>query len=253
MFNCAIVKRPCKNMINGLTKAGLGKPDYQLALYQHSNYVDALEQCGVNVTVLDADENFPDSTFIEDAALCTPKCAVITNPGAESRKGETDSVYQSLQKFYESIEFIKFPGNLDAGDVMMVGDHYYIGISGRTNKDGAEQLITILNKYGMTGSTVELNSMLHLKSGTAYLENNFMLLAGEFINKQEFDKFNKITVEPEETYAANSIWVNEKIIIPAGYLKTQKKVEDAGYEVITVDVSEFRKLDGGISCLSLRF
>ena len=252
-FNYAVVRRPAESMINGITTASLGKPDYINALKQHDAYIDALEKCGLTVKVLKADENFPDSTFIEDAALCTPACAVITNPGAVTRKGEIAGMREVLSEFYDVIEEIHSPGTLEAGDVMMAGSHYYVGLSARTNNEGAEQLIAILNKHGMTGSKIPLNEMLHLKTGLSYIENNNLLIYGEFLREKEFDKFNKIIIDPEESYSANSVWVNGKVLVPAGFKGTREKIKTAGYEVIEVDVSEFRKLDGGLSCLSLRF
>lgn len=240
-------------MINGLTTAGLGKPDYNKALEQHANYVKVLKECGLNVKILDADERYPDSTFIEDIALCTPKCAIITNPGAETRKGEIEGMGEVLKEFYANIEEIKAPGTVEAGDIMMAGNHYYIGISARTNDLGAEQLINILKKYGLTGSKVPLFEMLHLKTGLSYIEENNLLIFGEYLNNPEFKKFNQIIINPEEAYSANSVWVNGNVLVPVGYPGTKKKIEAAGYKVIEVVVSEFRKLDGGLSCLSLRF
>ncbi len=140
-----------------------------------------MQKCGLEVHILEADENYPDSVFVEDVALLTKKCAIITNPGAKSRKGEIDEMEEVLSKFYTNIEKISSPGTVEAGDIMMVGDHFYIGLSDRTNAKGAEQMISILGKYGLTGSSVELNEMLHLKTGVSYLENNNMLVAGEFM------------------------------------------------------------------------
>ena len=158
-----------------------------------------------------------------------------------------------LVSFYKNIEEIKEPGTVEAGDVMVVADHHYIGLSGRTNLDGANQLTRILSKYGLTGSTISLEKMLHLKSGVSYLGNNNLLVAGELKNKLEFEKFNLILVEDDESYAANSLWINDIVLVPKGFLKTRMKIEQLGYKTIEVDVSEFRKLDGGLSCLSLRF
>ena len=135
----------------------------------------------------------------------------------------------------------------------MVENHFYIGLSERTNVNGAEQTIKILEKYGMSGSMIKLNDVLHLKTGLAYLENNNLLVCGEFLSKPEFKKFNMIKIPEEESYAANCIWINGKVLIPEGYPKTKQKILNVGYAVIEVDVSEFRKLDGGLSCLSLRF
>jgi dimethylargininase len=240
-------------MIEGLSSANLGKPDYELACKQYENYIETLKKCGVEVSILDADENYPDSCFIEDVALCTKKCAIITRPGAVSRRAETEGIKEVLEKFYENIEFIKEPGTIEAGDIMMIGDHFYIGLSARTNEEGARQMIEILNKYGFTGSVVPLKKILHLKTGLAYLENNNLLVAGEFVDNSEFSKFNKIVIAEDDSYSANCIWVNGNVIIPAGYEKTKSAIEKLGYKVFVVDTSEFRKLDGGLSCLSLRF
>lgn len=254
MFKQAIVRKPSKSIINGLTTAELGKPDYHNALLQHDNYVDALKKCGLKIISLPADEKYPDSTFVEDVALLTQTCAIITRPGAPSRRGETKAIKNILETYYSNIEEIKAPGTVEAGDIMMVGKHYYIGISERTNREGADQIISHLETYGMTGSIIELKKVLHLKTGTAYLECNNLVASGEFITHAAFQRFNMIAItEEEESYAANCIWVNGRVILPKGYDKTKEMINTAGYETIEVDVSEFRKIDGGLSCLSLRF
>jgi len=254
MFKNAIVRKPGRSLINGITSASeLGTPEYRIAIKQHDDYIEALKFCGLEVIVLQANERFPDSCFVEDVAVCTKKFAVITNPGAPSRKGEEKEIIEVIKKFYNDIEYIKGPGILEGGDVMMVEDHFYIGLSKRTNREGVEQLIKTLKKYGMSGSIVEISEMLHLKSGLAYLEDNVLLVAGEFIDNVEFEKFNKIIIDEDEAYSANCIRVNDYVLVPAGYPKTKEKIEDAGFKVIVVDTSEYRKVSGGLSCLSLRF
>lgn len=253
MFTTAIVRKPCRNLIKGLSTANLGVPNYYKAMKQHKLYVEALQSCDLDVHILEANENFPDSVFVEDAALLTKNCAIITNPGAKSREGEIVEMEEVLKKFYAKTEKISSPGTVEAGDIMMVGDHFYIGLSERTNLDGAKQMISVLEKNGLTGSTVELKDMLHLKTGVSYLENNNMLVAGEFVNDPKFEKFNRLEIPEDELYAANSLWINDKVLVPEGNPKTKKMIENAGYEVISLDMSEFRKLDGGLSCLSLRF
>ncbi len=253
LFTQAIVKTPCKNMVKGIFTANLGQPDYQLALKQHENYIQALEQCGLKVVILDCDENLPDSTFIEDTCLVTPSCAIITNPGADSRKDETISVCKAVKKLGVPVEHIQNPGTLDAGDIMMVKNHYYAGLSERTNMEGALQLKNILKKYDYTSSTIKLEKVLHLKTGISYLENNNLLAFGEFLTKDELKSFNILKVDSDESYAANSVWINDKVLVPHGFHRTSAMIENAGYKIIEVDVSEFRKLDGGVSCLSLRF
>lgn len=255
-FNNVIVRRPCRAVCEGITSAPeLGKPVYEKALAQHDNYIEALTKCGVAITVLEADERYPDSCFVEDPALITSKCAIITNPGAASRNGEKEEIIGAVRKFFpeDKIEYIKAPGTLEGGDVMMVGDTFYVGLSARTNAEGIKQLADILNKYGLKCVEVPLENVLHLKTGVNYIENNNMLVSGEFINKPEFANYNKIVIPEEEAYAANCIWVNDTVIVPEGYPTVLKAVRDAGYETLVVDTSEFRKIDGGLSCLSLRF
>lgn len=253
MFTRAIVREPSKSMIDGLTTAGLGRPDYVKACKQHSEYVNALDSCGLDVRILEANEEFPDSTFIEDVTLLTKNCAIITNPGAPSRKGEIRYMEELLKNYYSDIYKINDPGTVEAGDIMMVGNHFYIGISARTNIEGARQIIRLLQDHGMTASIVELNEVLHLKTGVSYLENNKLLACGEFISKPEFQGFDIIEVDKDEAYAANCIWVNDTVFVPKYYPKTKKIIEDEGYRVLELDMSEFRKIDGGLSCLSLRF
>ena len=249
----AIVRLPSPALIHGISTAGLGEPDYDLALRQHHGYIKALKSCGLSVTILDADSRYPDSVFIEDVALCTPRCAVITRPGAISRRGETEGMREVLGRFFGSVEEITGPGTVEAGDIMRVDSHYYIGISERTNSHGADQLIRILNENALTGSTVALRTMLHLKTGVNYLDKNTILVTGEFLSHPTLQPFNRIEVDPEEAYAANSLFINGTVLVPAGFPKTRQKIESAGFPVLQVEVSEFRKLDGGLSCLSLRF
>lgn len=256
MFQNVIVKKPCKSMVDGITSAPeLGKPDYNLACLQHEQYIDALRQCGVNVTVLEADESYPDSCFVEDTAVITRKGAIVSNPGAESRRGEAMDMLPTLKQFFseDQIAYIKSPGTLEGGDVMMVGDHFYVGRSARTNAEGIRQFIEILEGFGLSGSEVPLYEVLHLKTGVNYIERDTLLVSGEFIDKPDFQNFRKIIVPESEAYAANCIWVNDKVIVPEGYPAVEHSIREAGYEVILVDTSEYRKLDGGLSCLSLRF
>ena len=253
MFKTAIVKVPCTAIVDGLTTLNIGKPDYNRAKEQHKDYVNALKECGLDVVVMGPDEKFPDSTFIEDTAVLTEKCAVITIPRPFSRRGEEKKVEKILKYFYRIFEYISPPGTLEGGDVMRVEDHFYVGISSRTNLEGANQLINILQRYGYTGSTIMLENMLHLKSGVAYMGKNNLLAVEKFKEEPAFSKFNIIPVCADEAYSANSILINDCVLVPKGFENTKRDVEKAGYKTRTLDVSEFMKLEGGLSCLSLRF
>ena len=253
MFKRAIVRTPGRSMVYGLTTAKLGHPNYELALLQHTEYIEALKKCGLEVRLLKADEQYPDSTFVEDVALLTQECVIITNPGTLSRSGETTEIKEVLKDYYKVIEEVRNPGIVEAGDIMMVGSHFYIGLSERTNENGAQQVIRYLEKYGMSGSVIRLEKVLHLKTGLAYLEQNNLIACGEFPIKNEFQKFNILKIDEDESYAANCIWVNDRVLILKGFPKAHETIKNAGYSIIELDVSEFQKLDGGLSCLSLRF
>lgn len=254
MFNNVIVKRPAKSLSKGITSnPQYGQPVYENAIKQHDSYIEALKKCNVKVKVLEADERYPDSCFVEDVAVCTKEFVMVTSPGANTRKGEEKEMIEVLKGYYKNLEYIKSPGTLEGGDIMMVGNHYYIGLSERTNAVGAQQLIDALEKYGMEGSVIELKEMLHLKTGLAYLEDNILLVAGEFIDHEAFKDYKKIVIDEEEDYCANCIRVNDYVLVPEGYPNTKKNIEAAGLKVMTVDTSEYKKVDGGLSCLSLRF
>jgi dimethylargininase len=253
MLKQAIVRTPGRSLVSGLTSADLGPPDYARALDQHRQYIVALQNCGLEVLILAADEAFPDSTFIEDAALLTPHCAVMTRPAAPSRRGEPIGLRQVLEHFYPRIEEITAPGTLDGGDVMQVGQHFYIGLSTRTNGDGAGQLINILSDCGMSASTVPVTQFLHLKTGVTCVTEQTLLATGEFVAHPEFSAFSILPVAPGQAGAANCIAINGRVLMPAGFPQVRQQLSAQGLQIHEVDISEFAKLDGGLTCLSLRF
>jgi len=250
MYTKAIVRRPGRNFAEGITTANLEKPDFEKALEQHSAYCDALTGCGLEIIVLESDERYPDGCFVEDTAIITGEVAVITRPGASSRMGEEAEISEILSEF-RKIETIRFPGTLDGGDVLRFENHFFIGISGRTNREGARQLSAILSKYGYTASETEVGEGLHLKSGIAYLGK------GNFISAEGFSKITGssgiIILDQEENYSANCLPVNDFLLIPRGFPKSKKKIVELGYNIIELEMSEFRKMDGGLTCLSLLF
>lgn len=253
IFTHAIVRTPGRSMVSGITAANLGTPDYKKALTQHRQYTCALQACGLQVQVLEADEDFPDSTFVEDVAVLTPHCAVITRPAAPSRLGEIARIRPVLARHFSRIEQIPAPGTLDGGDVMQVGEHVYIGLSLRTNQAGAEQLITILQRYGMAGSIIPVTEFLHLKTGVTWVGGNRLLAAGEFIERPEFANFDIQPVDVTDAAAANCLRINDSILVPAGFPRVRALLEPLAERVIEIDISEYTKLDGGLTCLSLRF
>lgn len=255
-YKKAIVRPPCINFDQGITNAKLGAPDLNLALEQHHAYCRALEICGVSLVRMEPDPAFPDSTFVEDTAVLSRTRAILTRPGAETRRGEVPGIELLLAEHFERLDSIQPPGILDGGDVCQADDHYFIGISGRTNADGAQQLASFLARDGYSSSFVNLDSagrLLHLKSGLAYLGDRRLVIAKELEGVTSFKGYEIIFVDQDEIYAANCLKVNDFVLVAAGFPKIAARLTSLAYQVLTLEVSEFQKMDGGLSCLSLRF
>ncbi len=254
MYTHMIVRTPSESMLKGLRRDFEGDPDYELALKQHQAYIDALESLGMVVDVLPPLEEYPDACFVEDVAVVTEKMAIVTSPATEARNGEKEYIVDILKKYYpeDNIHYIT-EGFIEGGDIVRAEDHFYLGGSSRSNEAGRKQFIEILGQYGYTGSVVETNNGLHIGSDMMYIKNNNMVISGEFVDNPIFDKYNKIIVSKEEAYAANCAWINGTVLMAEGYPDVTEKIRDLGYNVITLDNSEFKKIDGSITCLSLRF
>jgi dimethylargininase len=256
MFKNAIVRKPSEKFAEGLTSATLGAPSYEKALQQHAAYCSALERCGLAVTILDADPQHPDSTFVEDAAVLTPTTAILTRPGAKPRSGEVAKLREPLRRYFQNFSEITAPGTLDGGDICEAGAHFFIGISRRTNEAGAKQLAGFLARDGFTSSFVDIRAMksiLHLKSGIAWVGEKDLVVMEEMTAREEFRGFNLIRVSAAETYSANCVRVNDHVLIPAGFPQSAASLQRLGYSLLPLEMSEFQKMDGGLSCLSLRF
>jgi len=252
MFHYAITRKPGPNFAEGLTTASLGDPDYDLLLQQHQAYVTALKSLDLTVIELGVLRNFQDAYFVEDVAVITPEVAVISRPGATARRGEENFIAGSLRS-HRALTRIENPGTLDGGDVMIVGKHVYIGISARTNALGANQLGRKLRDFGYSWTAVPVEGGLHLKSDVNYIGRGTVLISAALAQLKIFDNFEKIIVDDEEIYAANSLLVNGKLLHPAGFPRTKEKLLNAGFELMEMNTSEIQKMDGGLSCMSLRF
>jgi len=255
-FSRALCRLPGVNLADGLTQCAGARPDFALALAQHRCYVEALEGCGLTVTTLPADPTYPDGTFVEDTAVLTPDWAVMTIPGAPSRAGEGAAIAAALQPSFAVLNQIKAPGTVDGGDICEAGKHYFIGLSKRTNAEGARQLAVILGTLGYTSSIVDIRdsaTLLHLKTGVAYVGDQCLVVTNDLPPVPEFADFNLIAVSTEESYAANCVRVNDRVLVASGYPAFLAALQAHGYRPLALDMSEFRKMDGGLSCLSLRF
>jgi dimethylargininase len=256
-YSKAITRLPGRNFPNGLTTAdGGSRPDLGKALAQHAEYCAALTACGLDVTVMGPDENHPDGTFVEDTFVIADGVAIATRPGASSRQGEVAAVAATLCAFISNREQIEAPGTVDGGDICQADNHFLIGISSRTNAAGAAQLGAILARHGFTTSTLDIRGnpkLLHLKSGIAYLgERRFVVVPG-FPLIPRMSDFERIEVAPDEAYGANCIRINDEVLIAAEHPLLEATLSSLGYRVRRLQMSEFAKMDGGLSCLSLRF
>lgn len=256
MFTKAIVRTPGSNFDAGLTTADFGAPQLDLVLEQHRLYCQALSECGLALTRLDADLRYPDSTFVEDTAILTARGAILTRPGAGSREGEVEAIRPAILNFFPSPLTIEAPGTVDGGDICEAEKHFFIGISQRTNEEGARQLAAHLAGLGYTASTIDvrlLTTILHLKSGIAYIGDNTLVVMEEMAGNAQFDGFDLVRVSETESYGANCVRVNDRVLVAEGFPVLTAELRARGFDPLVLDMTEFQKMDGGLSCLSLRF
>ena len=252
----AIVRPPAVSFADGITSSGLGPPDLALALVQHEAYCRTLERLGLSLVRLPADPRFPDSTFVEDAAIVTSRGAILTRPGAPSRAGEVPALGPALDRWFPALDRISPPGTVDGGDVCEAGPHFFIGVSLRTNAEGAAELAAWLTGRGFGSSVIDIRKMpgmLHLKTGLSWLGGRRLLAAGGIAGHEALRGWEVVEVPKGEEYAANCIRVNEAVLIARGFPKTAALLRGLGHEVVELDMSEYRKMDGGLSCLSVRW
>ena len=246
-----ILRTPGWNLAHGLTTARSGVPDHALALAQHAKYARALERAGLRLTVLEPLLSFPDAYFVEDVAVITAEVAVIARPGAAARRGEEAFIELVLAQ-HRSIARIVNPATLDGGDVLVAGRRILVGLTERTNPEGAQQLREILSPLGYQVVALPVSAGLHLKSSVNLVGQDVLLVTREFASHDALIGFRNIVVKEGDEYSANVLWVNDHILVPVGYPRTRSLLEPLGRQIVELDVSEMRKMDGGLTCLSLR-
>ncbi len=252
MISTAITRTPASNLSYGLTTAGLGPSDYRRAILQHRQYVKLLTQLGLNVEQLGPANEFPDAHFVEDTAVVFPELALITRPGAPSRRGEVKLMTPVLAK-YRKIVSIDPPGTLDGGDVLTIGKNIFVGLTDRTNQAGFDQLSEIITPLNYYCRAIPVTAGLHLKSSVNYIGGDTILVTNEFVNSPTLERYQKIIVDPQEEYAANTLLINGTLLMPAGFPRTANIINSLDIPIHDLDMSEMQKMDGGLTCLSLRF
>ena len=224
--------------------------DLNIARAQHCTYVNALKELGCKVIELPAEAGLPDSVFVEDTAFILPEVAVITRPGADSRKPETESIVRALTPLIGLVR-VHAPATVDGGDVLVLGKWIYIGLSTRSNQHAINQLNEFLREYGYSVRGIELHDCLHLKSAVTRVDNKTLLINRNWIDASCFENFDLIEVDPSEPHAANCLPIGDSIIFPTAFPKTRARLEERGYHIVAVDVSELAKAEGAVTCCSL--
>ena len=224
--------------------------DLELARLQHHAYVRMLRELGCDVTELPAEADLPDSVFVEDTAFILPEMAIITRPGADSRKPETDSIIRALTPLTRMV-CVQEPATVDGGDVLVLGKRIFIGLSTRSNQEAVDQLNNSLAEYGYTVTGIKLHDCLHLKSAVSRVDDKTLLINKNWADPSHFEGFDLIEVDPSEPQAANCLPVGAAIIFPSAFPKTAARLEGRGYQVITLDISELAKAEGAVTCCSL--
>jgi len=226
--------------------------DLELARSQHQRYQQALAELGCEVVSLEEQPELPDSVFVEDVAIVLDECAVITRPGADSRRPESDSIARKLSE-YRKLVYIEAPGTLDGGDVLRVGKTLFVGLSGRSNRAAIDQLRALIAPYGYTVKAAEVSGCLHLKSAVSQAAENTLLVNPRWVNPADFGDFEWLEIDPAEEYAANTLLIGKSIIYPTSFPRTRQLLEQRGIRVVAVEVSELQKAEGAVTCCSLVF
>jgi len=251
-YTRAICRLPGADFASGITTSNLGRPNLAKLLEQHQEYEGALRTLGLEVEVLEPLAGFPDAYFVEDAALMFPEVAVVTRPGALARRGEELAMAPFTLRHRSQVR-IEPPGTLDGGDVLVIGKRVLVGRSERTNDDGIAQLRNLLAPYDYMVTSVPVGEGLHFKSSVNWVGGRTLLVTAPFESRTELAGFDRLLVDPSEEYAANTLYVNGTLLTPRGFPKTRRLLDALNLPVMEVDTSEARKMDGGLTCLSLRF
>ena len=238
-----------------LTHLGRQAIDVEGAQAQHGQYEACLAGLGCELHRLPAEPDLPDSVFVEDTAVVLDQLAVITRPGAASRRPETESIAQALSPF-RRLAFIRAPGTFDGGDLLRIGRVLYIGLSGRSNQAGIEQVRRLVEPFGYRVEGVPVAGCLHLKSAVTQVAEGALLINRDWVDGHAFgpdSDLKLIDVDAAEPYGANALLVGEAVVYPAAYPRTRRRLEAERIAVCAVDVSELAKAEGGVTCCSLIF
>lgn len=253
-FNSAIVRIPSASVVHGLRVDDQGDPDYNGVKAEHEAYVTALKSVGLEVMVLPELNAFPDSIFVEDPALVFTKGAVLLNPGAPSRRGESKEIAPILHDLFDIVLELPQSGHADGGDILVTPNSVMIGLSARTDQAGATALIECLGRLGYKGEIVHTpKGVLHFKTECSLLDEESILVTRRMKQSGIFDEFRMVVLPDGEEPAANVVRINESVLVSSRYPRTIEILDQNGYSVVPVKTTEIEKIDAGLSCMSLRW
>jgi dimethylargininase len=253
-FNSAITRLPSQSVVHGLRADDRGDPTYDGILAEHRAYVAALRGAGVEVTLLPALEDYPDSIFVEDPALVFPEGAILLRPGAATRMGETAEIAPTLRSMFDRVLDLPQPGHADGGDVLVTRDAVMIGMSARTDAEGAQGLIAALETLGRKGQVVETpKGVLHFKTDCSLLDEESILVTHRLAGAGMFAGHREVVVPRGEEAAANALRVNDVVLVGSDFPRTIELLDGLGYKVVPLKTTEIGKIDAGLSCMSLRW
>lgn len=253
-YTHAIVRTPAPSVVNGLSADGGEAPSYACVLAVHGAYVETLRGLGLAVDVLPPANDFPDSIFVEDPALVFTEGAIVLNLSAPSRTGEAALIAPELESRFESVLRMSGPGHADGGDVLVLPDRVIIGLSNRTDREGAEELVGLLAQLGKKGEIAETPpGVLHFKTGCSLIDEETVFALPQMANSPAFNGLKVIPVPAGEEKAANKLRIRDATLIAAHFPKSREIIEAHGVRTIALDVREIAKIDAGLSCMSLRW
>jgi len=251
-FKNAIIRQPNKSIQNGLSSQNL-HPQYEVIAEEHSSYIKAIKEAGLQIKLLESLEEYPDSIFVEDPALTYKSNIIILNPFDLSRNGERDIIKEEIKHLFDKMLFIE-NGFVEGGDILNINNHFIIGLSNRTNKLGADNLSKILQSLG---ATVEIcktpDDILHFKSECSIIDDDTILVSNKMAQLDYLQShYHLIELPFGEEGAANALRLNDKLLLPDGFTKAEEMLSKK-YNIIKVKVDEIAKVDAGLSCMSLRW
>ncbi|WP_169568316.1 dimethylarginine dimethylaminohydrolase family protein [Sneathiella limimaris] len=251
-FSNAITRKPAQSIVDGLRAADTGNPDAEVFQEHHRAYVEALRQAGAEVMVLEALEAFPDSVFVEDTALCLKEGAIVMRPGASTRRGETAAMRPALESLFEDVREIT-EGFIEGGDILVTPKEILVGKSARTDADGIASLRALVADWGYQVRELETPpEVLHFKTDCGLLDDNVILSTERLAATGCFEGYEVILTASGEEASANAVRFNDVVLFPEGFPKTHARLIERGFTVVELPNSEAAKVDGGMSCLSLR-